>query len=247
MAIIKKTELKQLNKQAAEEKLNDLRKELMKANSQIAMGTMPENPGRIREMKRTITIVVGILFLVGWSSSIMATDHMSQDDHGKMGGAGMKNIAGTTHDDHKTMAGSGMEKMTGMANDDDKAMGQHNEGAMPAMTQGDTFTHQAVSQGIRADVKIMSLSSMNMTDPKGATHHIMIEFREDTTGAQIKEVVGKIKVIAPDKTEQSGHLKDFNGIYAVNLTFKEPGNYGVICLVHMGENKHLYKFWYPHN
>ena len=54
MAIIKKTELKQLNKQSAEEKLNDLRKELMKANSQIAMGTMPENPGRIREIKRTI-------------------------------------------------------------------------------------------------------------------------------------------------------------------------------------------------
>jgi len=55
MAIIKKTELKQLNKQTAEEKLNELRKELMKANSQIAMGTMPENPGRIREIKRTIT------------------------------------------------------------------------------------------------------------------------------------------------------------------------------------------------
>ncbi|MBU1245587.1 MAG: 50S ribosomal protein L29 [Nanoarchaeota archaeon] len=55
MAIIKKTELKQLNKQVAGEKLNDLRKELMKANSQIAMGTLPENPGRIREIKRTIT------------------------------------------------------------------------------------------------------------------------------------------------------------------------------------------------
>ena len=55
MAIIKKTELKQLSKQVAEEKLNDLRKELMKSNSQIAMGTLPENPGRIREIKRTIT------------------------------------------------------------------------------------------------------------------------------------------------------------------------------------------------
>ena len=58
MAILKKTELKQLNKQTAEEKLNELRKELMKANSQIAMGTMPENPGRIREIKRTIAKLI---------------------------------------------------------------------------------------------------------------------------------------------------------------------------------------------
>ena len=58
MAILKKTELKQLNKQTAKEKLNELRKELMKANSQIAMGTMPENPGRIREIKRTIAKLI---------------------------------------------------------------------------------------------------------------------------------------------------------------------------------------------
>ena len=61
MAILKKTELKQLNKQTAEEKLNELRKELMKANSQIAMGTMPENPGRIREIKRTIAKLIVII------------------------------------------------------------------------------------------------------------------------------------------------------------------------------------------
>ena len=58
MAILKKTELKQLNKKTAEEKLNELRKELMKANSQVSMGTMPENPGRIREIKRTIAKLI---------------------------------------------------------------------------------------------------------------------------------------------------------------------------------------------
>ena len=61
MAILKKTELKQLNKQTAEEKLNELRKELMKANSQVAMGTMPENPGRIREIKRTIAKLIVLI------------------------------------------------------------------------------------------------------------------------------------------------------------------------------------------
>mgnify|MGYP001600060087 CR=1 FL=1 len=36
------------------EKLNEIRKELIKINSQIAVGTIPEKPGRIREMKRTV-------------------------------------------------------------------------------------------------------------------------------------------------------------------------------------------------
>ena len=58
MAIIKKSEFKQLNIQSAEEKIKELRKELMKMNSQVAMGTMPENPGRIKEIKKTIAKLI---------------------------------------------------------------------------------------------------------------------------------------------------------------------------------------------
>jgi len=58
MAILKRNELKQMNKTAVENKLLELRKELVKANAQIAMGTMPENPGRIKEIKRTIAKLI---------------------------------------------------------------------------------------------------------------------------------------------------------------------------------------------
>ena len=54
MAIIKKNELKQMNKEQLKEKMNDLRKELLKINTQISTGTTLESPGRVKEIKRTI-------------------------------------------------------------------------------------------------------------------------------------------------------------------------------------------------
>ncbi len=54
MAIIKKNELKQIPKDKIEERIKELNKELMKYNSQRAVGTAIENPGRIRELRRSI-------------------------------------------------------------------------------------------------------------------------------------------------------------------------------------------------
>jgi len=54
MAIIKKSELKQLSPQQISERLVELKKELMKINTQRAMGTTPENPGRTKAIRKTI-------------------------------------------------------------------------------------------------------------------------------------------------------------------------------------------------
>ena len=111
---------------------------------------------------------------------------------------------------------------------------------------GGTFKHTATEGGIDAEFQVMSLASMNMTSDKGETHHIMVNLKETDGGAPIKNAVGKIKVIAPDKTEQESPLKNYNGILAANFTFKEPGKYGVICLLKNQENKQVFKFWYHH-
>lgn len=111
---------------------------------------------------------------------------------------------------------------------------------------GGTFKHTATEGGIDAEFQVMSLASMNMTSDKGETHHIMVNLKETDGGAPIKNAVGKIKVIAPDKTEQESPLKNYNGILASNFTFKEPGKYGVICLLKIQENKQVFKFWYHH-
>ena len=54
MAIVKKSELKQMNEKSLKEKMNEIKRELIKINAQIAVGTIPEKPGRIKDMKKTI-------------------------------------------------------------------------------------------------------------------------------------------------------------------------------------------------
>ncbi|MBI4154581.1 50S ribosomal protein L29 [Candidatus Woesearchaeota archaeon] len=54
MAIIRKSELKIMENKSMKEKLLTLRKELMKLKAQVATRTRPENPGRIKEIRRTI-------------------------------------------------------------------------------------------------------------------------------------------------------------------------------------------------
>jgi hypothetical protein len=92
----------------------------------------------------------------------------------------------------------------------------------------------------------MSLSSMNMTDPEGKSHHIMLKLYDEGGNQPIKGAVGKIKVINPDGTEQIGTLKDYGGILAANFNFDQPGKYGVICLFKVDDQKRVVKFWY-HN
>ena len=43
-----------------ESKSIELKKELMKVNSQIAIGTLPKSPGKVKEMKRTIAKILTI-------------------------------------------------------------------------------------------------------------------------------------------------------------------------------------------
>ncbi|MDP7115795.1 MAG: 50S ribosomal protein L29 [Candidatus Woesearchaeota archaeon] len=42
-------------------KLEELRKELIKNNTQIAAGTTPKSPGQVREIKKTISRIFTIL------------------------------------------------------------------------------------------------------------------------------------------------------------------------------------------
>ena len=44
-----------------ESKLKELKKELMKINTQKSTGSNPENPGRIKQIKKTIAKILTIL------------------------------------------------------------------------------------------------------------------------------------------------------------------------------------------
>lgn len=49
-----------MSQEEIQEKLNQLRNELAKEKSHIASGTRPENPGRIREIRKTIARILTI-------------------------------------------------------------------------------------------------------------------------------------------------------------------------------------------
>ena len=57
---MKAKELKIMNEIDSENKMIELKKELMKLNSQIAIGTVPKNPGKVGQIKRTIAKMLTI-------------------------------------------------------------------------------------------------------------------------------------------------------------------------------------------
>lgn len=61
MAIINKKELKNMNKEDLKAKLQEIRKELIKENAQIAVGTTPKSPGQIKQMKKTVARIIQLL------------------------------------------------------------------------------------------------------------------------------------------------------------------------------------------
>ncbi len=58
MAIIKKSEMKNMGEAQLKAKLKDLNTELIKINAQISSGTAPQNPGNVREIKKTIAKIL---------------------------------------------------------------------------------------------------------------------------------------------------------------------------------------------
>jgi hypothetical protein len=126
-------------------------------------------------------------------------------------------------------------------------MSSHGAGDMgPAQSSG-TYTHQVLDQGVRAEFQIMSMASMNMKDPGGATHHIMVNFVREGKNEQIRNAIARIRVVSPSGKEQVETLKDYSGMYAANFSFPEKGKYEVTCVIKADDKQHVIKFWYPHN
>ena len=57
---MKAKELRLMSEIDLENKSMELKKELMKLNSQIAIGTAPKSPGKVKEIKRTIAKILTI-------------------------------------------------------------------------------------------------------------------------------------------------------------------------------------------
>ena len=61
MAILKTEEIRGMTDSELEEKVDDLELELAKETGKTDMGSFPENPGRIKEIKKTVAKIQTIL------------------------------------------------------------------------------------------------------------------------------------------------------------------------------------------
>jgi large subunit ribosomal protein L29 len=61
MAILRAKQLREMSENELKAKLSEYRAELRKLESHIKAGVRPENPGRVRELKRTIARILTIL------------------------------------------------------------------------------------------------------------------------------------------------------------------------------------------
>ena len=60
---MKYKELSGMGQKDLQEKLNELRMDLVKANAQVATGTPPKSPGQIKQTKKTIARIKQLLNL----------------------------------------------------------------------------------------------------------------------------------------------------------------------------------------
>lgn len=58
---MKQGELAKMDEPALEKKMQELRKELVKGNAQVATGTIPKNPRQLRNVKKTIARIHTLL------------------------------------------------------------------------------------------------------------------------------------------------------------------------------------------
>lgn len=58
---MKPKELRSMSEDDLKAKTEELRKELMKVNTQISTGTVPKSPGQVRQIKKNIARILTIL------------------------------------------------------------------------------------------------------------------------------------------------------------------------------------------
>ncbi len=207
-------------------------------------------------MNRIKTTIVFACFL--FATSAWAMDSGQHGGGGQQGGGqhgdaaqhegGMQQGGGQSHEGMAGMQQGGGQSHEGMAGME-QGSSQTHEG-MAGMEHGSAsmdgkFVHSAMADDVHTEFQIMDLASMNMTDPDGKTHHVMVTFMRDDQ--KIEKVAGKVKLVSPSGKEQIADLKDYGGgNFAANFTIDEAGQWGVICLFKEKQGKHTVKFWYEH-
>jgi hypothetical protein len=130
--------------------------------------------------------------------------------------------------------------------------------AMEHMEHKGGIAHEEVVDGVKATFKVISMAehmkAMKMEMPKGMkeTHHLMVEFKDAKSGKNLTEGEVKVKIQAPDKSEQTRELMGMAGMagmaghFGADFDLSRKGKYGVMARFKLKDGKvRSAKFWYP--
>jgi dihydrodipicolinate reductase len=91
----------------------------------------------------------------------------------------------------------------------------------------------------------MKTMKMEMPKEMKETHHIMVEFKDAKSGKALTEGEVKVKVMRPDKSEQTKELMGMEGHFGADFDLSKKGKYGVMARFKLTDGKmRSAKFWY---
>lgn len=118
-------------------------------------------------------------------------------------------------------------------------------------TNHQPVVHQETVDGVKAVFRIGGAKeankAMKMAMPlkKGDTDYISVTFKDAKTGKPITDGEVKVKVMAPDKSEQTEDLMAMLGEFGAFFNLSQKGKYGVMCKFKVKDAKvRTVKFWY---
>lgn len=111
--------------------------------------------------------------------------------------------------------------------------------------------HEEIITGVKATFTVQTMAdamkAMGLKMPAGVkeTHHISVEFKDTRTGKPLTSGEVKVKLLAPDKTEQVKDLAGMQGHFGGDFVMSQKGKYGVMAKYKAvdGTVRQL-RFWY---
>jgi len=111
--------------------------------------------------------------------------------------------------------------------------------------------HEEVVDGVKVSFKIqgakeaMKAMKMEMPMEKGETHYIALTLKDAKSGKALTEGEVTLKVMAPDKTEQTKDLMAMHGEFGAFFDLSKKGKYGIMAKFKPKDGKvRSAKFWY---
>lgn len=116
--------------------------------------------------------------------------------------------------------------------------------------------HEEVVDGVKATFKVISmkehLQASGIAVPKDLkeTHHMMLEFKDAKTGKLFSSGTVRVKVIGPDKSEQTKDLVGMPAMsgmgahFGADFVMAKKGKYGVMTKFKLDGKVRSAKFWY---